>query len=515
MRVLLLLLISIPAWTQPPKPGSVEGTVFNSATGAPIADATFTLTNPRKGIRYIAVSDSSGRFAFPRVEPTKEYAIAVTAPGFVVLPAILRQALREFPPIAVGEDQHVRLAPLRLTPMGVVTGRVVDEDGDPVPDVAVEAFEYHFTARGRELVLARGESTDDRGVYRVTGLTPGKYMLHAYSHPKPPQFSLPAEHTHSTIPEEGFAAVDYPDAIAVPPGQEVTGINFKLKRVPLFHVRGKFSGTLPDKLWLEPAPCERGTHITVTETEVKRDGAFDFKYILPGSYCFVPRPPVAFAPIDLTVTVKDRDLNGIELTSIANTDIAGKIEVEGSAKMPDEVELGLRDGGQWVYARAKADATFVFKGVQPGTFELSVRAAAVYVKSIRYGDRDATDGIIPITAAGGNLSIILAGDMGTITGTVLDADDKPAENVIVFLVPKEHGMLAFRKTDVGGNFRISNVAPGEYRALALETEIEARSPELLKAFGSRVAEAKLEPSGTATVRLKLITADEIEEAKWK
>ena len=69
---------------------------------------------------------------------------------------------------------------LRLTRAGVVTGKVVDEFGDPVTDVFVTAMRYQYVQGSRRLMqTGRGAQTNDIGEYRIYGLSPGQYYVSA------------------------------------------------------------------------------------------------------------------------------------------------------------------------------------------------------------------------------------------------------------------------------------------------------------------------------------------------
>ena len=57
-----------------------------------------------------------------------------------------------------------------LAQEGIITGRVVDTDGEPLPGTTVEV-------RGPGLSEPRLEVTDRQGRYRVSGLSPGTYSV--------------------------------------------------------------------------------------------------------------------------------------------------------------------------------------------------------------------------------------------------------------------------------------------------------------------------------------------------
>src|SRR6185503_1926865 len=68
---------------------------------------------------------------------------------------------------------------LKLTPQGVIIGRVYDQDGDPVENAQVQVMRYTYPRGGRQLSTVGTGSTNDLGEYRVAGLAPGRYYVSA------------------------------------------------------------------------------------------------------------------------------------------------------------------------------------------------------------------------------------------------------------------------------------------------------------------------------------------------
>ena len=58
-----------------------------------------------------------------------------------------------------------------------MTGRVVDESGEPMVNVAVRAARMGFVAGRRQMAVMTKIRTDDRGIYRFSSLLPGDYVL--------------------------------------------------------------------------------------------------------------------------------------------------------------------------------------------------------------------------------------------------------------------------------------------------------------------------------------------------
>src|SRR6185295_19753308 len=61
----------------------------------------------------------------------------------------------------------------------VISGHVLDEDGDAMPGVVVRVMRYQYLQGQRRLTPAGNGQTDDKGQYRVWGLMPGDYYVNA------------------------------------------------------------------------------------------------------------------------------------------------------------------------------------------------------------------------------------------------------------------------------------------------------------------------------------------------
>jgi hypothetical protein len=158
MRLLVLLLAGL---LQSP-PASVEGVAIKAGTTEPVARARVMLTSVegRLADTRVVDTDERGRFAFRGVA-AGTYRIVAQHDTFV------RATAR---PVTIASGQSIRDLVIAMTPTGVITGRVVDEYGDPVPDVYVRASL-------KESVFET--TTNDLGEYRLFGLPPGAYIVNA------------------------------------------------------------------------------------------------------------------------------------------------------------------------------------------------------------------------------------------------------------------------------------------------------------------------------------------------
>src|SRR5438445_2442975 len=163
---------TLAAQSNPGAP-SIEGHVLNSLTGTPLRKATVVLTAPTAPIFLVADTDGEGKFEFIGL-PLGTYRLSASRTGFLDRPT--RR------PIRLGPNDRVTDAEIRLPPQSVIAGRVLDENGDPVDRARVGVFKqiYHNGRRQWDR-LNTGMETNDMGEYRISNLTPGRYLLQAYN----------------------------------------------------------------------------------------------------------------------------------------------------------------------------------------------------------------------------------------------------------------------------------------------------------------------------------------------
>ena len=80
-------------------------------------------------------------------------------------------------PIQLTTGQRMENVKLAIPKGGVLTGMVLDEQGEPSFGVQVRALRYVMRTGERSLQSAGSATTDDRGVYRIPNLLPGEYVV--------------------------------------------------------------------------------------------------------------------------------------------------------------------------------------------------------------------------------------------------------------------------------------------------------------------------------------------------
>ena len=148
--------------------------VADETEAAPVRGAVVVMTDEIGRSRW-TVTDDEGAFRFDELPPGR-YVVSASKPPFVAMAHGAARPDRPGVALAVSPGQSISDMLIRLPRGAVVTGTLRDQSGEPLPDVAVTAIRVdQFGGRSASTVSSSARATDDRGVYRIYGLPPGKY----------------------------------------------------------------------------------------------------------------------------------------------------------------------------------------------------------------------------------------------------------------------------------------------------------------------------------------------------
>jgi hypothetical protein len=204
MTALLALTILAAAQVNPTgaapqgsRAGMIVGQVVDSA-GAPVPEAIVRLTMPRPQDPLApqverVMADGEGRFFFTDL-PAGDCYLQATKEGYAPGAYGQRQAWGQSQRFTLGEGERQTDVTLRVWKYAAIGGAVVDEAGEPVVGIAVRALVKDIVA-GRTRYgnmqvipeLVPSATTDDRGIFRLSQLAPGTYVVVVPS-------------THTTVP---------------------------------------------------------------------------------------------------------------------------------------------------------------------------------------------------------------------------------------------------------------------------------------------------------------------------
>src|SRR5262245_5595976 len=162
--------------TTPPPKGRIAGRVLTADTGRPVARARVFINAAEVPGGRGTQTDADGTYEFTEL-PAGRYTVNVSKTGFITLSYGQRRPLQAGTPLQLADGQQLGGIDFRLPRGSVIAGHVMDESGDPMPEISVQVMRYQYAQGNRQLVPAGTSQTDDQGAYRVWGLNPGEYYV--------------------------------------------------------------------------------------------------------------------------------------------------------------------------------------------------------------------------------------------------------------------------------------------------------------------------------------------------
>src|SRR5579859_4833713 len=531
---------------QPTKPEdlcSVEGQVLNALTGEPLKKAQITMSKDGdSGTEHGTATDAGGHFMVPDLDPGRYY-LSANRNGFARAQYGARGANSGGTPISLAPGQHTRDIVLRLTPHGVIAGRVLDEDGEPVERVQVNTMRYQSFRGKRQLAPQGWGVTDDQGEYRIFGLEPGKYYLSARYQQR--GFMAAEDRTAGGKPDEDYVPTYYPGtndpagavSVAVTAGSVLGGTDITLRKARTVRVRGRVANGagegLPNNIMVRLMPREAlyfGLFANQAARVRKQDGTFELRGVTPGSYMLVAQwwEEGKGSSVRQPVDVGNNNVDNVSLLLTPGVELKGQIHVEGppGGVQFDTLNIGLEPQGFLPMgqpnASVKQDGSFTLENVPADTYRVTLNGLTenFYVKAIRMGDADALYTGLDLTHGGsGALEIAINPNGGQVDGAVQKEDSKPAGGATILLAPdsnrQQFSLFKTTTTDQYGHFSIKGVAPGGYKLFAFEQMDWGayQDPEFLKPHEDKGEAVAIRESSHETAQLKVIPAEAAQATK--
>jgi protocatechuate 3,4-dioxygenase beta subunit len=537
-----LLLASGQSPTPAAKASSIAGTVVQEPGSMPLKKVLVQVVaeDQKEGGNYTAPTDADGRFRIENVVPGR-YRIFIERIGFA---AVNERGLQADTSVfTVQSGQAVDDLLFRMLAAAVITGRVTDEDGDPMAGVGVIAQRKKPGKVGRENAAAG--TTNDLGEYRLAGLFPGQYWIVTTPPPdfrdyeQRPEKSQTADNKdkNDSQPDTRYVTTYYPAAydalqasvVTLKAGDEMP-VNFTLVPARTYRVRGIVTGVGAGQKAVVEVLSKAGE--IVRSSEAGADGQFEVTGVAPGAYMLMASAGTDSQPLTThrDISVVAGDVDGMKLTPQPSFTLSGHLHVEGRATgdLPQgSLNLGreLADDPDSFFfqdffgTNAPIDrlGNFEWKTVSPGNYIVQLFGidpqSNLYLKSVTLGGRDVTAGFAVSGSA--TIEVVVSAKGGMIEGAVVEKEkdvdtDHPVPNATVVAVPEEkYRKLADRfgngSTDQHGRFTIRGLAPGSYTVYAWQDVEDGvwRDADFLKTQEANGTAVKVEEGSDQKVELRL------------
>jgi protocatechuate 3,4-dioxygenase beta subunit len=514
----------------PAKLCRLEGQVLHALTKEPLRKATVILRAQgadQKG--WAAVTDEGGKFLLEGVAPGR-FSLTAQRNGFLNGAYGARRQGQTGTTLQLTDGQVLSELTILLTPQGVITGRVLDEDGEPLQFVQIQALRSQYVRNRMRWVPAASATTDDTGQYRMISVAPGRYLIQASLNrgmlgPRITLVGKGATETYTTVFHPNASEMSSALPVDVSPGAEVRGIDFRLQKTRGYRVRGRVTGVAdlndssrPVQISLvPPGGMFRGFGFQLGAAANSR-GEFEIPVVPPGSYTLYAirfdRDSQSVGRVP--VTVSGDHVEGVTVSLTPGFELEGKITAEGNPPdfdptkitvtiLPaiDDVPLGGGGGA------ADKDGTLKFRRISPGFYQLSTfsRLDGYYLKAARLGNQDVTGQDFELSTPA-PLELVFAPGAAVLAGSVQDAKGNPSPGAVVLAVPK-NGRMDMQKVataDQNGNFELKGLTPGEYKVFCFEdAEIGGlMDPDARLPFESKAVNVKLDQGGRENLQLKVI-----------
>jgi protocatechuate 3,4-dioxygenase beta subunit len=511
------------AQEQPPRDGQraapagtarISGRVVAGDTGRGVSRAHVSVSGEALDKPRSVRTDARGRFDIAEL-PEGRYTLSAHREPYVYAVWGQKRPHAAGKKIDLGPRQHLEGIELPMLRGGVITGRVVDETGEPVAGISVEAQRSVFADGVRRPRAMRSAGTDDLGQFRLWGLAPGDYLVRA-GH----EGSYAAYERRDTRDE--FAPTYFPSTldpaaaqrIRVSRGHEVSGVTLALLTSRTVHVSGSIvtsDGRAAPDAHLMVEHSSAGTSMSWGGL-VQADGSFELRNMSAGSFTLWASVKVngrdERAKHVVTVTGED-DVAGLTLVTLPRITIQGQVIFDGTrgTRPPADLSVTALPAAEGQYmsyatARVQEDGTFELQ-CERGTPLIIVAQSSSRdwtIRSVQHGAADMTDAHVEFRGGDDHsiLLVTMTDGVTALSGDVSDNTGRPVSDYTVLVFPEAGSPSARLRwhnsstPDQAGRYELRGLPPGRYVAAAVE-DMEPgaeHDPELHE---------RLRPLGTAFV----------------
>jgi protocatechuate 3,4-dioxygenase beta subunit len=474
----------------------IAGTIVNAIGGNPLARARVSILDASNSQnRQSLVTSEDGRFEFKQLSPGK-YALQGAKRGFITAAYDEHESFSTA--IVTGAGFDTEHLVLRLSPSAVLSGKILDESGEPVRHASVSLYREDRQVGVGRIVKFRVAITDDLGAYEFAQLDAGSYFVsvaaqpwyasHPRSSQQPDAQNLPTAVDQSldvAYPVTYYGDSTEPDDATPIPirGGDRLQADVHLNAVAalhlLFHVpdNGEHGFSLP--MFQKPS-FDGVENVQTGGGDQVSPGVFEVTGIAPGRYSVRdPSDGQGNEANEIDITTNGQELeapHAVALSSVKATVQA----LGGGATLPPHIDIGLRNVKMRFVAWQEADAKgeIEFQSLSPGTYDvlpfamgLTPPKAFSVVRISSPGSETAGHTLNVAPGSSMTVTLSLIGSNGDVDGFAKHAGKAVSGAMVVSVPadPESHRELFRRdQSDQDGSFSLRSVLPGTYTIVAIE-----------------------------------------------
>jgi protocatechuate 3,4-dioxygenase beta subunit len=517
---------------------TIAGSVVRSGTNDPVAKAriVFKSEDDNSAPPYVTITDAEGKFAIDGIRPGR-YAMGVDRNGY------LRKSYGEdnqgnvLMVLSLKPAQHMTELIFRLQRCAVISGRILDEDGEPAEGVTVELLRQSNSHGKVDTYSVREQRTNDLGEYRLFDLRPGRYFVRAYASANSWETVAGTILEDSTLKSAGgYVPTYYPKAseisrassIELKAGEEVSGIDLMLLRQRTYKIRGRIFNSVSEhpggETTVGVVPQDA---VISSEGDIRRGsvnvstGDFEINDVPSGRYTVIAEWREGENQLEgsLPLELSNASVESVRVVINRGVDVPGRVIVEAKAAVPSEIMVAIesrnsRQIGPDRQVQIKPDRTFLLSGLADGIYDFDVWSMCdgCYLKAATANGQDILDQGLQISSGSfpSPIELVYRTNSAAVDGTVLRADGSPAPGAEVVLVPDRERASSFshyreKSTDQYGHFTIRGVVPGNYHVYSWQsTDFDYRDREFLKSFEQKAQTLSIGENEKKSLQLSIL-----------
>ena len=476
----------------------LSGRVVAADTGKPLRRASVTISAPNSldprvigpGGHLVTTNDD-GVWRVGDL-PAGRYRVAASKAGYVTTQYGQRHARASARIVELAAGASLDRIDLQLPKASAITGRILDDAGEPASPALVTAMRIRYENGERTLAplaegvmaILTGGLTDDRGEYRIHGLSPGVYYLSAVAEAIGPAQGGPSVLAPTFYP--GTPNLSAAQPITVHPGEDALEISFSLARVRAARVAGTVvngagAGTRAEVRLTSASRLAVGGQI-ITDAA----GGFNMPAVPPGDY----RLEVHTMKGDdaelgvLPLSVSGEDVTDLVIATRPPGTASGKVVTDDGSRLPAGVTIEAAALASETFPSAatgrrtlEKDGTFRLRGLLESYTIRTAAPAGWFLASVTLDGKDITDSGHEFRSGQDvtGIEVTLTRHATTLRGAAVDGTNARLVDytVLAFSTDDRRWGRHTRHVQTGrpnndGNFTLEGLPPDEYFVIALD-----------------------------------------------